>query len=75
MLSWCASCQARDSDAVALASAAAAIRLKIGSPLRQGERERIEQTLETAQSRLPPETYASAWRDGRAATLDELLRT
>jgi predicted ATPase/serine/threonine protein kinase len=73
MLSWCASCQSRDGDAVALASAAAAIRMKIGSPLRQGERERIQQTLETAQSRLTPENYASAWRDGRAATLDELL--
>jgi hypothetical protein len=58
---------------VAVASPAAAIRMKIGSPLRQGERERVQQTLETAQNRLTPENYASAWRDGRAATLDELL--
>jgi predicted ATPase/serine/threonine protein kinase len=73
MLSWCASCQSRDADAVALASAAAAIRMKISSPPRQGERERIEQTLTLAQNRLTPEAYAAAWRDGRAATLDQLL--
>jgi predicted ATPase len=74
MLSWCASCESRDGDAVALASAAAAIRMKIGSPPRQGEHERIQQALATAQSRLTPESYATAWRDGRAATLDDLLR-
>ncbi len=39
--------------------------MKIGSPPRQGEHERIQQTLATAQSRLTPETYAAAWRDGR----------
>jgi len=75
MLSWCAGCQSRDRDAVALMSAAAAIRTKIGSPPRQGEHERIHQTLAMAQSRLTPESYATAWRDGRTATLEELLST
>ena len=75
MLSWCASRQSRDRDAVVLLSAAAAIRLKIGSPARQAEQQRIQTTLATAQSRLMPELYAAAWRDGRAATLDDLLPT
>jgi hypothetical protein len=48
--------------------------MKIGSPPRQGERQRIEQTLAMAQRRLTPEAYAAAWRDGRAATIDELLQ-
>jgi predicted ATPase/serine/threonine protein kinase len=73
MLSWCASRESRDHDAVTLASAAAAIRLKIGSPARQGEAGRIEQTLAAAQSRLTPEAYASAWREGRSTVLDQLL--
>ena len=73
MLSVCASCQSRDRDAVTLASAAAAIRMKIGSPARQAEHERIQTTLATAQSRLPPEIYAAAWRDGRTTSLNELL--
>jgi tetratricopeptide (TPR) repeat protein len=75
MLSWCAGCQSRDRDAVALVSAAAAIRMKIGSPPRQGEHERIRQTLAIAQDRLTPESYATAWRDGRSASLDDLLGT
>jgi predicted ATPase/serine/threonine protein kinase len=75
MLAWCASCQLRDRDAVALVSAAAAIRLKIGSPARQADRERLETTLATAQSRLKPEIYEAAWRDGRAATLNDLVPT
>jgi predicted ATPase len=75
MLSWCASCQSRDRDAVALASAAAAIRTKISSPPRQGEHERIQQTLAMAKSRLTPDTYATAWRDGRTVPLDDLLRS
>ena len=41
-LSWCASCQSRDEAAVVLASAAAAIRHKIGAPAKQVEREKIE---------------------------------
>ena len=73
MLSWCASCQLRDRDAVALVSAAAAIRLKIGSPARQAEHQRIQTTLATAQRRLTPESYDDAWRDGRTATLADLL--
>ena len=73
MLSWCASRQLRDHDAVALASAAAAIRMKIGSPARQEERGRIGQSLAAAQSRLTAEAYDTAWREGRSMELDRLL--
>jgi predicted ATPase/predicted Ser/Thr protein kinase len=75
MLSWCATCQSRDREALALVSAAATIRTKIGAPPRQGEQERIQQTMAMAQSRLAPETYATAVRDGRTAALDDLLRS
>jgi predicted ATPase len=73
MLSWCASCQSRDRSAVALISAAAAIRVKIGAPARRDEDQRIQTTLSTAQSRLTPEIYGAAWRDGRTAALNDLL--
>jgi predicted ATPase/serine/threonine protein kinase len=74
-LSWCASQQGRHRDAVALAGAAAAIRLKIGSPARDVERARIDDALALARDRMPAEGYAEAWRTGRSATLDELLAT
>ena len=64
MLSWCAARQSRDRDAVALLGAAAAIRLKIGSPARQEERGRIDQTLASARTRLSPDEYATAWNTG-----------
>ena len=73
ILSWCAGRQSRDDEAVALISAAAAIRMKIGSPPRHAEDERIQETLATAQRRLTADAYASAWRNGRAAPLDQLL--
>jgi predicted ATPase/serine/threonine protein kinase len=72
-LSWCASCQSRDEEAVALASAAAAIRLKIGTPAKQAEREQIDRTLAAARSRISAEAYANAWREGRTAPLDRTL--
>jgi predicted ATPase/serine/threonine protein kinase len=73
MLSWCASRQSRDHDAVALASAAAAIRMKIGSPARQEESGRVGQSLAAAHSRLTAEAYDRAWREGRAMDLDRLM--
>ena len=72
-LSWCASCQSRDEAAVVLASAAAAIRQKIGAPAKQAEREKIERTLAQARTRISAEAYASAWREGLTATLDRIL--
>jgi predicted ATPase/serine/threonine protein kinase len=72
-LSWCAGCEARDEDAVVLASAAAAIRQKIGTPAKQIERERIDRTLAAARLRVSADAYASAWREGRTATLDRVL--
>jgi non-specific serine/threonine protein kinase len=73
LLAWCASRESRDDAAVALASAAAAIRRKIGSRLRHDEHDRIQQTLAMAQARLTPEAYADAWHDGPTTSLDQLL--
>ncbi len=64
-LSWCASCQSRDEAAVVLASAAAAIRQRIGAPAKQAERERIERTLAQARVRLGPEAIRGGV-EGRA---------
>jgi predicted ATPase/Tfp pilus assembly protein PilF len=72
-LSWCASCQSHDEAAVVLASAAAAIRHKIGAPAKQVERETIERTLAQARIRITAEAYANAWREGLTATLDRIL--
>ena len=72
-LSWCASCQSRDEAAVVLASAAAAIRQRIGAPAKQAEREKIERTLAQARARISAEAYANAWREGLTATLDRVL--
>ena len=73
LLAWCASQQGRDGEAVAMASAATVIRLKIGSPARDAERGRINEALALARGRMTPEGYADAWRHGRTATLDDLL--
>ena len=56
-----------------LASAAAAIRQRVGAPARRRERETIERTLTRARQQLSPEAYASAWRNGAGAPLDRLL--
>ena len=72
-LAWCASCQSRDETAVALASAAAAIRHRLGAPAKQGERDRIERTLAQARTSISAEAYATAWREGLTATLDRIL--
>jgi predicted ATPase/serine/threonine protein kinase len=72
-LAWCASQQGRSDQAVRLASAAAAIRLKTGSPARRHERGRIDETLALARRDMTPGHYADAWRLGRTATIDELL--
>jgi hypothetical protein len=72
-LSSCASCQSRDEEAVVLASAAAAIRHRIGTPAKQVEREMIERTLAQARMRISVEAYANAWREGLTATLDRIL--
>jgi hypothetical protein len=47
-LAWCATCQARDEQAVALTSAAAAIRQPIAAPPKPAEREKIERALTQA---------------------------
>ena len=74
-LAWCATCQSRDERAVALTSAAAAIRQRIAAPPKPAERERIERALTQARGRISAEAYASAWSDGHSAPLDRLLGT
>jgi hypothetical protein len=63
-LAWCAGRQSRDEEAVALASAAATMRRKIGTPPKPGERDRLDATLAQARSRMSAEAYANAWREG-----------
>ena len=72
-LAWCASCQSKHDTAVRLTAAAAAIRQRIGAPARQRERDMVERTLAQASTRLAPEAYAHAWKDGLTGTLDGLL--
>jgi predicted ATPase/serine/threonine protein kinase len=72
-LSWCAGQQRRYDEAVIIASAAATVRLKIGSPARHHERARIEETIALARGRMTPEHYGELWRIGRTATVDDLV--
>jgi tetratricopeptide (TPR) repeat protein len=72
-LAWCAGCQSRSDEAVTLASAAAAIRLKIGTPAKQAEQERIDSTLTAARTRIGNEAFENAWKEGRTAPLDRIL--
>jgi predicted ATPase len=74
-LSMCAGRQGRDAEAVTLASAAAAIRLRVGAPLKHAEREKVDAVLQTAGGRLTADAYAAAWQAGRGATLDQVLAT
>jgi predicted ATPase len=73
LLAWCASRQSRDHAAVVLASAAAAIRHRIGNPAKQSDRERIDGMLAEARTRLTAEAFAQAWREGLTASLDRIL--
>ena len=52
LLSWCAGCQVHDRDAVMLASAAAALRERIGTPAKPAELDKIERTLAAARNRI-----------------------
>jgi predicted ATPase len=72
-LASCAANQRRPGDAVALLSAAAAIRVRIGAPLKRAAQERAERTLAQARAQLDPAAYAEAWQRGRTAPLDRLV--
>ena len=63
----------REAEAVALASAAAAIRARIGAPLKQDEQEKVNETLTRARARLDAAAYDHAWQRGRKETIDLLL--
>jgi predicted ATPase len=71
-LAWSSACQSRDADAVALVSAAGALRARIGKPPNPAEQQRIHATLERAQARLDAASYADAWRRGLTTPLDHL---
>jgi predicted ATPase/serine/threonine protein kinase len=72
-LAWCATCQSRDEHAVALTSAAAAIRQRIAAPPKPAERDRIERALAQARGRITAEAYDTAWTEGHSTPLDRLL--
>ncbi len=74
-LASCAGRERRDEAAVRLASAAAAIRQRIGAPAKPAEQARIGETLTQARDRIGPDTFARVWREARAATLDSILET
>ena len=66
-LASCAGCQARDEEAVTLASAAAAIRMKIGTPAKPARaRDASTSTLSAARTRLSKDDYEKAWDAGRS---------
>jgi tetratricopeptide (TPR) repeat protein len=72
-LAWCAAAQCRDDRAVMLASAAAAIRFKIGSPPKERESAQVDKALALARQRLTADAYQEAWRHGRTLPLEQLL--
>lgn len=72
-LAWCATRQSRDEQAVALASATAAMRQRIAAPPKPTERDRIARALAQARERISHEMYQNAWNQGHAAPLDRLL--
>ncbi len=73
-LSWCASCQSRDEAAVVLASAAAAIRQKIGAPRQAGANgKRSSARWPRRECGSVPRRIAEAWREGLTAPLDRIL--
>ena len=73
LLAWCAGRQSRDDEAVRLASAAAAIRLRIGAPAKRLEREKVERTLAQARAGISADAYNEAWREGRTTSLERIL--
>jgi hypothetical protein len=74
-LSRCAASRGRDGDAVALASAATALRLKIGAPRKHVNQEWLDQWLAETRARIGPDAFAEAWQRGRAATIEQLLQS
>lgn len=74
-LAWRFGCERRYRAAVRLASAAAAIRQRIGAPIKPTERERIDETLAHARSRIDADTFAHVWREARFETLDAILES
>ena len=62
-----------DEPALRLASAAEALRDRIGSPLSPAEREDLDRSIAAARAALTPEHAARAWEDGRAMSIEEAV--
>ena len=73
LLAYCAGLQSRDGEAVRLASAAAAIRLRLGAPAKRLEHEKVNDTLARARTRIGADAYNEAWREGRMTSLERIL--
>jgi hypothetical protein len=73
LLAYCAGLQSRDGEAVRLASAAAAIRLRLGAPAKRLEHEKVNDTLARARTRIGADAYNEAWREGRTTSLERIL--
>lgn len=74
-LAWCLGCERRYEAAVRLASAAAAIRQRIGAPIKPAERSRVDETLAHAKACMHADSFAQVWREARAVTLDSILES
>jgi tetratricopeptide (TPR) repeat protein len=72
-LARCAGARARDRDAVALVSAATAIRTRIGAPRKPDEQEQLDHWLAETRARSGADAYADAWHRGQTAPLGELI--
>jgi predicted ATPase len=72
-LARCAAARAQDRHAVALVSAATAIRTRVGAPRKQDEREHLDHWLAETRARIGAEAYADAWHRGQTAALEQLL--
>jgi hypothetical protein len=73
LLSWCAGCEQRYGEAVTLASAAAAIRRRIGTRAKPRDEVRTSETLAAARACLSTDDYAEAWQRGRSEPVDRLV--
>ena len=74
-LAWCASRVRRDRAAVVLLGAAAAIRRRVVTPARPGERDRIECILAEARARLGEAACSAAWHQGLVTEVESALET
>ena len=68
-----AAAQSRPEQSLRLAGAAAALRLRIGSPLIPAEQSRLEKQLESARNMLTNAAGLEAWSSGWEMSLEEAV--